>query len=194
MLSMDPQCTRILFSVPKNGYQRDLFTMFFCSSLSRVDVKNTMVRRIPQTRPKPTDVTTNFQPVCSYRVLALTVYSLWHAGLTLTFSEVECKDAGTRAGDGDGTRAFSSSPTSSFLSLLLLLSRYSQGSVSFRPPVTRRQSQAFSLLNLLAVSPALAPSGGSSSPELLQSPTSSLSHNYSPFHHMSSFPNLSRFL
>lgn len=44
MLSMDPQCTHILYSV-KNGYKRDLLIMFFCSFLSRMDVKNTMVRR-----------------------------------------------------------------------------------------------------------------------------------------------------
>lgn len=49
MLSMDPQCTHILFSV-KNGYKRDLLIMFFCSFLSRTDVKNTMVRCILQTR------------------------------------------------------------------------------------------------------------------------------------------------
>lgn len=46
--SMDPQRAHVLFSV-KNGYKRDLFMMFFCSFLSRTDVKNTMVRRILQT-------------------------------------------------------------------------------------------------------------------------------------------------
>lgn len=36
MLSTDPQCTHILLLYcVKNGYKRDLFIMFFCSSLSR---------------------------------------------------------------------------------------------------------------------------------------------------------------
>lgn len=58
MLSMDPQCTHILllYSV-KNGYIWDLLIMFFCSSLSRTDVKNTMVRHNLQTPDDKSHVT-----------------------------------------------------------------------------------------------------------------------------------------
>ena len=61
MLSMDPQCTHILYSV-KNGYKWDLLIMFFCSFLSRMDVKNTMVRCSLQTPDNKSHVTdTNSQ-------------------------------------------------------------------------------------------------------------------------------------
>ena len=40
LLRMDPQCTHILNSyIFKNGYKWDLFIIFFCSFLSRMDLK-----------------------------------------------------------------------------------------------------------------------------------------------------------
>lgn len=84
MLSMDPQCTHILFSV-KNGYKRDLLIMFFCSFLSRTDVKNTMVRRILRLDQSHV-IDTNFENVfLAPHVLPV---ACW---LTLTLSEIHAK-------------------------------------------------------------------------------------------------------
>lgn len=46
LLSMDPQCTHILnlLYYQKMGTNGIFFIMFFCSFLSRTDMKNTMVR------------------------------------------------------------------------------------------------------------------------------------------------------
>ena len=86
MLSMDPQCTHILYSV-KNGYKRDLLIMFFCSFLSRTDVKNTMVRRSLRTpminlmslilicQSPLKNKQTNKKDVCSH----FHSLTLWHA-------------------------------------------------------------------------------------------------------------------
>lgn len=69
MLSMDPQCTHILhlFSA-KNGCKWDLLTMFFCSFLSRMDAKNSMVRNVRQTWDKShrshTNVSVTSEDVC----------------------------------------------------------------------------------------------------------------------------------
>lgn len=80
MPSLDPQCTHILYSV-KNGYKRDLLILFFCSFLSRMDMKNTMVRCSLQaldhkSRVIDTNLSVTYENVCSY----FHMYVLWHAG------------------------------------------------------------------------------------------------------------------
>lgn len=90
MLSMDPQCTHILYSV-KNGYKRDLLIMFFCSFLSRMDVKNTMVRRSLQAPDNKSHVIdTNLSVTLKKkkkkrRVLLLPLSYFVACWLTLTF-------------------------------------------------------------------------------------------------------------